>query len=424
MNVAVGARTDVGQVRDGNEDSYLLDEPLFAVADGMGGHLAGDVASSLAVDVIREGAGEQRVSDGDALAALVRNANARIYEKAQADASLRGMGTTCTLLLVRDDHAELAHVGDSRAYLFRAGELSQLTEDHTLVERMVREGRLSKDEAQHHPQRSIITRALGVDATVDVDVLSVELSEGDRLLLCSDGLTSMIDTGAIARILSDEADPQAAADRLVEEANGAGGEDNITVVVVDMTTAAGGRAAPPPPPAGDHARTDERPRADRIPHAQSPDATGAHAAAAPAPPRRRPWLRRVVVGVVVLAVLAGIAYAGVRYLLDDSWFVGVDDDGTVAIYRGIPEEVAGLTFSSVERETSLALDDVPESMRDQLEEGIKADSLKDAQAIVARFERRSRDIGGDAGRDRRSRDRRDDNTSRREAPSDAGRAAA
>jgi serine/threonine protein phosphatase PrpC len=169
MRIAVGAKTDIGLVREGNEDSYLVDDPLFAVADGMGGHLAGDVASSTAIDVISRRARETDLRDEEGLRAVVREANAAIWKRSQGDSALRGMGTTCTLLSLGNSQARLAHVGDSRAYLLRDGELSQLTEDHTLVGRMVREGRLTAEEAQNHPQRSIITRALGVDSEVDVD---------------------------------------------------------------------------------------------------------------------------------------------------------------------------------------------------------------------------------------------------------------
>ena len=167
----MGATSDVGLVREANEDSYLVERPLYAVADGMGGHLAGDVASSIAVRVISERASSASPSDPESLAQIVTAANSAIYEKARGDSGLRGMGTTCTLALVDGGRALIAHVGDSRAYLLSDGTLEQLTEDHTLVSRMVREGRIQPDEAQHHPQRSIITRALGVDAAVEVEAI-------------------------------------------------------------------------------------------------------------------------------------------------------------------------------------------------------------------------------------------------------------
>src|SRR5688500_16966983 len=167
MKLVVAAKTEVGRVRQGNEDSYLVKEPLFAVAEGMGGHIAGDVASATAVDLIAERAEESMPRNTAELASIVRGANTAIWEKAQNDPALRGMGTTCTLALLDDREIHIAHVGDSRAYLYRGQELSQVTEDHTLVSRMVREGRLKPEEAERHPQRSIITRALGVDADVE-----------------------------------------------------------------------------------------------------------------------------------------------------------------------------------------------------------------------------------------------------------------
>ncbi|MDQ4145938.1 MAG: Stp1/IreP family PP2C-type Ser/Thr phosphatase, partial [Actinomycetota bacterium] len=233
MNLSIGAQSDVGRVREGNEDSFLVDEPLFVVADGMGGHLAGDVASSTAVDVILNKSATASAEDPETLADLIRSANSAIWDKAHANPTLRGMGTTCTLVLLHENRAHIAHVGDSRAYLLRDGRLQQITEDHTLVARMVKEGRLQPEEAEHHPQRSIITRALGVDAEVEVDLDSLEVQPGDRLMLCSDGLSSMIDHDSIATALKEQAAPQDAADELIKRANDAGGEDNITVVVID-----------------------------------------------------------------------------------------------------------------------------------------------------------------------------------------------
>lgn len=374
MNVAVGVQTDVGRVRKGNEDSYLLEAPIFAVADGMGGHVAGDVASATAVSVISEGIDSRPPGDGDALAELVTRANEAIFEKAQADPSLRGMGTTCTMVMVDGDVAHIAHVGDSRAYLLRDGTLRQLTEDHTLVERMVREGRLSAEEAANHPQRNIITRVLGVDSSVRVDVLEERLDEGDRILITSDGLTSMVEPGEIERVLAAEEDPQAAADRLVAMANDAGGEDNVTVLVLYM----GGerddgkeRSPAPPPPAP--ARHDTR--------------TGAESHVEP-----NRWLRPLVKTVGVVVILALIGFGAVRWVVANSWFVQLSDEGVVTIYQGIPEEIAGMSFRDVHEESGIVDDDVPESYRDDLEDGKKFDSAEDAEAYVAAIEERIREI--------------------------------
>lgn len=378
MNVAVGARSDTGRVRRGNEDALLVEEPLFAVADGMGGHIAGDIASATAVDVIAQGARDARPQDPEALGTLVRNANSAIWQKAQGDPNLRGMGTTCTLLMIADDRAHLAHVGDSRAYLLRDQELVQVTEDHTLVGRMVREGRLSPEEADHHPQRSIITRALGVDSDIQVDLISRDVAEGDRIVLSSDGLTSMIAVDRIAEVLRDEADPQRAADRLVELANEAGGDDNITVVVVDV----GKGASIASPPLGAPARTDTDP-------GQHLDEPPSDMTAARARPRTR---RRMVTAlVVVLAAVAGAVLAG-RYAISNSWFVGVNGDGDVTIYRGIPEEIAGASFKTAEEVTDIDADELPESYRGDVEDGRKVASRQDAEQYVANLASRIEEI--------------------------------
>ena len=241
MKLRVGVATDVGRVRERNEDSYLAREPLFAVADGMGGHRGGNVASELAIETL----GSFRVPAQGAAAALVediKRANLRVMERGASDRDLRGMGTTVTALVTQDARAHIAHVGDSRAYLLR-DELQQLTEDHTLVQRMVREGKLTPEEAGHHPQRSVLTRAVGVEDGLDVDELTLDVHSGDRILLCTDGLTSMVENDAIERILKDEPDPQSAAEQLVSLANEAGGEDNITVVVVDFEQGDGASGA-------------------------------------------------------------------------------------------------------------------------------------------------------------------------------------
>lgn len=398
MKPIVAAKTDVGRVRQGNEDSYLVEEPIFAVADGMGGHIAGDIASATAVEVITESIHDQKPSGTQELAEIVRRANAAIWEKAQTDSNLRGMGTTCTLLLLGDDELHIAHVGDSRAYLYRGGELSQLTEDHTLVSRMVREGRLQPEEAERHPQRSIITRALGVDSDVEVDELSVGIEEGDRYLICSDGLTSMIDTNSVREVLHGATDPRAAVEQLVQRANEAGGEDNVTVVLVDI---ASDDAAVPAPPAP---ATDHRPAASR--ETTQPDAppappavdTGVHRLddiQAPGPRRRRGFGKALAWTLVALLLLAGGAYAAGRYTLANSYFVGTDRSGTVTIYRGIPEEIAGLSLREPEETSGVSIDDLPDFLQGDVEDGIKAESLEDARAKVANLEQRAQDADFD-----------------------------
>ena len=403
MNASWGARSETGLVRKGNEDSYLVQEPLFVVADGMGGHIAGDVASSTAVEVITNEAGQADATNPETLAQIVRHANARIFERAEEDNSLHGMGTTCTLLMLDDGRAHIAHVGDSRAYLLRNDHFDQVTEDHTLVARMVREGRLSEEEAHRHPQRSVITRALGVDDEVDVDVSTVNLEDGDRVLLCSDGLSSMVPDKAIAEVLAAEADPQSAADRLVDLALDAGGEDNVTVVVLyvedgeasgdpEMGRATGmsSAAAAVPAPAAWAAPAERAPAEQTGVVSAIPPRATESTVVSDETPARRSIARRLVVSLVVLAVVAGALYGAGRYALQNSWFIGVNEDGFVTVYQGRPETIAGMTLSEAEEVTALRVDDLPEYVHDDLEEGIKVESLEDAHAAVTNLENRSR----------------------------------
>ena len=248
MKVGVGRSaglSDTGRKRRQNEDAFVCEPPLFAIADGMGGAQAGEVASRLAAAVLEEGAAAVQGEDG--VATVVRAANARIFERAVHDPAVAGMGTTATVAVVDAAAATvtIAHVGDSRAYLYRLGSLEQLTTDHSLVGELVRSGRLTEDEAAVHPHRSVITRALGTDADVEVDTLTVDGAPGDLVLLCSDGLSAMVRDDEILRVLeATGAAPRDAAEALVSAANAAGGEDNVTVVLFELVDA--DAEAPPP----------------------------------------------------------------------------------------------------------------------------------------------------------------------------------
>ena len=228
--------TDPGRRRRRNEDSYVCEPPLFAIADGMGGAQAGEVASRLAAAVLQESDGAE-LSEAR-IAELIQEANRRVFQRSNEDAATSGMGTTMTVALV-DDPGEsivVGHVGDSRAYRIRGGELEQLTEDHSLVGELLRSGRLSAEEAEIHPQRSVITRAIGTEPDVDVDTFTIPARPGDLFLLCSDGLTDMIPDREILSILDGQDDLDAAARALVDAANTAGGEDNITVVLFHIAS--------------------------------------------------------------------------------------------------------------------------------------------------------------------------------------------
>ena len=244
IEVLVGATTDQGRVRTNNEDGFLIRPPVYAVADGMGGLNAGEVASAIALETLGTVAD---LSDGKvALSEWIRRANHAVFERAHQGENTSGMGTTLVAVVPDGDQLRLAHVGDSRAYMLRDGLLLQLTEDHSKVNRMVKEGLLTREEAEQHPARNVITRALGIQESVQCDETTLEVRQGDRLVLCTDGLSGMVDADAIRSVLLTEKDPQEASVLLVQAANAAGGEDNVTALVLDITQVTSSAASPPP----------------------------------------------------------------------------------------------------------------------------------------------------------------------------------
>jgi serine/threonine protein phosphatase PrpC len=328
----VASLTDTGRRRRHNEDAYVCEPPLFAVADGMGGAQAGELASNLAAAALRDegsrGGGEERVDE------LIQEANRRVYERQTQDSSATGMGTTMTVALVEDGHVAIGHVGDSRAYLIRDRRLEQLTEDHSLVAELVRSGKLSPEEAEAHPQRSVITRALGTDPDVDVDTFSVETKPGDLFLLCSDGLTAMVDDETILReVERNRGDLTAASKALVKAANKGGGDDNITVVFFEI--GAGGET-------GDTARTVTLPPIEGDDEATLDEHDGVPAIRVeePARPRERHTGRGVVFALLALVLLVGIC-GFAAWGLWRSHFVGAEPDGHVAVYQGVPWNIVG-----------------------------------------------------------------------------------
>jgi PPM family protein phosphatase len=338
--VEQASRTDAGRQRRANEDSFYARAPAFAVADGMGGAQAGEVASQIAAESF-----EQRTDDGNPeqqLARVAHAANRRIFERGEGDSSLRGMGTTLTGALVADDEVTIVHVGDSRAYLMRDGELRQLTRDHSLVEELRRQGRLTSEEAEEHPQRSVVTRALGVEPDVQLDVHTHQARSGDLFLLCSDGLTSMVRQDRMQEIVASSPSLETAADRLVAEANEMGGRDNITVVLFrlggdEQDAGAGVEETVVGAPAVE-ADTDTHEVAATAPApAPEPELRSPGVTQAP-PKRRRVTLKRFVALLLVLGVLAALtigAIAGLRQV----YFVGQDDRGLVTLYRGVPYDL-------------------------------------------------------------------------------------
>ncbi len=330
-------RTDTGRQRSANEDSLFTRNPVFVVADGMGGAQAGEVASKVAAESF-----DREPPELPALQYLeqtIKAANRTIHERARTDPNLTGMGTTTTAAIV-DAAAEtvaIGHVGDSRAYRLRDGKFERLTRDHSLVEEMRRKGQLTDAQAEDHPQRSIITRALGPEPEVEVDLQTVPAQAGDVFLLCSDGLTTMLDDETIARLLGRASTLQAAVRALVDEANRAGGRDNISVVAFGLEDA----AAPASPPegatlVGSSAEEEGLTAAEVRRRAAAEAARQRREQLQDRRPRR--WLKRAAKALAALVVIAALAY-GAWYGNRQVWFLGTDDAGRVALYRGLPYEL-------------------------------------------------------------------------------------
>jgi PPM family protein phosphatase len=364
LKLVAGGVTDVGRVRGGspNEDGFLDESRrlgFVAVADGMGGHRAGEVASATALESFRAS-----MSAGRLLRDAIVDANEAVLEKSVSDQQLRGMGTTLTAGTLGDDgRVIVGHVGDSRAYLLHDGELTQITDDHSLVEEMVRTGELTPEQAESHPQRSIITRALGMDPEVEVDVYPLQAGPGDRILLCSDGLTTMVRTDHIADILEREPDPKRAAQLLVDAANEAGGEDNVTAVVVDVVEDDTALAAEPEP--GEAATSEIAPRRKRR--------RG----------RGRTILRMLVWVLPVLAVLA-LAFGAVGWYARRTYFVGVDNS-RVTIFKGRPAGVLGWD-PTVEKHSAVETSQLTQNELDDLKANKTFSSRDGANDFVRRLD--------------------------------------
>jgi PPM family protein phosphatase len=349
--------TDPGRKRRRNEDSYVIEPPLFAVADGMGGAQAGEVASRLAAAAFREFHDADDLDPEERLVAIVQEANRRIYERATGDAEVSGMGTTITAALVGDSGLAIGHVGDSRAYRLRGGRFEQLTNDHSLVADLVRSGRLTPEEADVHPQRSVITRALGTDPQVDVDTFTVPFESGDLFLLCSDGLTTMVDDSEIRDLVTSANDLEQAGKGLVKAANKAGGEDNVTVVLFRVSD--GSADLEETAVVSGNGRAQEEDLEDTLTGIDAPTMAAPAATAVaqreewgpaldeePARPQPAPraeerrWGRRAVLAALALAFVA-VVFAAAFWALTRANFIGVDDDGNVAVYQGVPWDLGG-----------------------------------------------------------------------------------
>jgi serine/threonine protein phosphatase PrpC len=384
------AASDVGRVRKANEDSYYVRSPLFVVADGMGGAQAGEVASKIAVDSFKDPL-DEGVAPEPRMANVVRTANQQIHKKSVSSDEFKGMGTTLTALLLGEHELTIAHVGDSRAYRLREGELERLTRDHSLVGEMVRRGAITEAEAEVHPQRSILTRALGPENDVEIDTLSHGVKDGDVYLICSDGLTGMVDEATIAQEMGSGKSMQAIADSLIRKANDNGGVDNITVVAFKV--AGSGAKAPAPPTSDDESTGDKTIIAPAVvlpPAGQAEAAAPQEPAAAPAAARpqtaagvngsdraepaassrafdsrraesrrSRRWVGAVIISFVLLIGIAGAVVGSLNV-----YFIGGNEQGLVTVYRGLPYDLP-LSVSLYTRDfvTTVPVSELPDATR-------------------------------------------------------------
>ena len=338
--LAWGARTDIGLVRSHNEDSFLVQAPVFAVCDGMGGHAAGEVASSIAVETIAANAPLH--ADDVLLGAAVEAANAKVIEGAKTGKGKPGMGCTASCILVEKNKVAIAHVGDSRIYLLHAGALVRLTHDHSYVEELVDAGEITADEARVHPSRSIITRALGNDPDMYADHFTLEVTTGDRIIICSDGLSSMVEDSEIEDIAVSCVDPQTAADNLVSAALAGGGHDNVTVVVVDVLDDGSSEA-------------------------------------------RRTYRRRWMFGgLLAIVVLLALVTGAMALYVRSSWYLG-NNNGTVGIYSGVNQCVFGMHLGHLVDTSSVQVSDLPAAIQQSLKKGVVVDSEQAALDTVESY---------------------------------------
>lgn len=401
MPRSYAARSDVGSVREHNEDSYLVKTPLFVVADGMGGHEAGEVASNIAVTTMEAHA--PKSTSPEALAAAVIKANEAVLRGAQDGTGKPGMGTTLTAAFVFEDEATIAQVGDSRAYLLHDGQLQRITRDHSLVADLIEQGRLTEAEARFHPQRSVITRALGSDPHMQPDLYTLHVEEGDRLLLCSDGLCSMISDEDIEEILLDNPAPAHACDALVEEAIIAGGLDNVTVIVIDPL-------GDPPSEKDEDDIVEERvvglPEDARVDEEElaAPAAADASAAAASTQatqasktkpkkngkggkhhkPKHKGRMAPFIWALAFILILAAAGF-GFYTFAQNSYFI-IAENGVVNVYRGLPGEFAGISVSWLESQApDIDVSKLTPMVQSNLKNGISVNSLDEANEKISEF---------------------------------------
>ena len=339
QDISFGSRTDIGYVRDHNEDSLIIIPPLFAVADGMGGHEAGEIASEITVNTLAELALSHL--DAEGLTAAVEAANYNVMKAPRQGIGRDGMGTTLTAAMLEGERLLIAQVGDSRAYLLHKGHLQQITRDHSLMADLIEAGQITPEEARVHPNRSVITRAIGSDIHMRPDIYELNVDAGDRILLCSDGLSSMISNNAIESIMRRQSDAQHCADELVTAALENGGADNVTVVVADV-------------PGFSEVREKKRAHKSRV----------------------------FYIGLAIALVAAG--FGGYAFISNSAYLI--EENGKVSVYRGTPDDFMGIKLSTLDHTTNVDVDKLQPGVANRIKEGMSVSSIDEANSLIAGYE--------------------------------------
>lgn len=343
QDISFGSRTDIGYVRDHNEDSLIIIPPLFAVADGMGGHEAGEIASEITVNTLAELAPSHL--DAEGLTAAVEAANYNVMKAPRQGIGRDGMGTTLTAAMLEGERLLIAQVGDSRAYLLHKGHLQQITRDHSLIADLIEAGQITPEEARVHPNRSVITRAIGSDIHMRPDIYELNVDAGDRILLCSDGLSSMISNNAIESIMRRQSDAQHCADELVTAALENGGADNVTVVVADV-------------PGFSEVREKKRAHKSRVFY--------------------------IGLAIALVAVIFAAGFGGYAFISNSAYLI--EENGKVSVYRGTPDDFMGIKLSTLDHTTNVDVDKLQPGVANRIKEGMSVSSIDEANSLIAGYE--------------------------------------
>lgn len=344
QDISFGSRTDIGYVRDHNEDSLIIIPPLFAVADGMGGHEAGEIASEITVNTLAELAPSHL--DAEGLTAAVEAANYNVMKAPRQGIGRDGMGTTLTAAMLEGERLLIAQVGDSRAYLLHKGHLQQITRDHSLMADLIEAGQITPEEARVHPNRSVITRAIGSDIHMRPDIYELNVDAGDRILLCSDGLSSMISNNAIESIMRRQSDAQHCADELVTAALENGGADNVTVVVADV-------------PGFSEVREKKRAHKSRVFY--------------------------IGLAIALVAVIFAAGFGGYAFISNSAYLI--EENGKVSVYRGTPDDFMGIKLSTLDHTTNVDVDKLQPGVANRIKEGMSVSSIDEANSLIAGYEK-------------------------------------